>query len=433
MTISTGTMVSDLLVPAESAAGGLLAEQLATQPVTAEDAEGMNLEGQFWAMVNQQLTEIVTQEDAQVIENKDLLAMFEAFEADLESVENEADIPVQWMQFLKSHFENDKAVVQVDNAGIDIESLPANENQPEIVLPVIQVTQSNQVKVEAEAGEDLPRPRQVVSAVLPIADEKTESISIHREPALNLAAKGEQVQGTLKQSAKGMAEDMMPLAEHVELEEVPDQSLEKNRLKPAVPDMLNNPIKNDVGINHKSADAMSAVQLNPVASAQLQTPAQTLASQHLPSALQSLQLNPQTPSSQWGDALGERVSFLINNKLNNAEIRIDPPHLGKLDIQIQVKEDSALIVINTQHAQTRDLIDAASVRLREVLQDAGYASVDVDVSHREQSMAQDGNNSQDQSSMADLNQGEAGHSESTDSIRTEMAVHLNDGRIDYFA
>ncbi len=125
-------------------------------------------------------------------------------------------------------------------------------------------------------------------------------------------------------------------------------------------------VNNILGINHASI-------INPTAA-----------------AVQSgstLQL-PQNPSpEQWGSALGDKVQWMMSTKLNSAEIRIDPPHLGKMDISIKMTDDGASIVIQTQHAATRELVDAASYRLKEMLEEAGYKNVDVDVSHKEDNQA----------------------------------------------
>lgn len=95
-------------------------------------------------------------------------------------------------------------------------------------------------------------------------------------------------------------------------------------------------------------------------------------------------LLPQNPTpEQWGSALGDKVQYMINTKLDSAEIRIDPPHLGKMDISIKMTDDGANVVIQTQHAATRELVDAASYRLKEMLEQSGHENVDVDVSHKE--------------------------------------------------
>lgn len=84
---------------------------------------------------------------------------------------------------------------------------------------------------------------------------------------------------------------------------------------------------------------------------------------------------------EWSQGLGDRVSWMINQKLNSATIRLDPPSLGKLEIHVQVTDEATKITINVQTAQTRDLIENASMRLRDLLQEAGYPNVDVDVGH----------------------------------------------------
>jgi len=459
MTISNGNMLAGFLTPAESSQGGLLAGQLQASAVNADSGEGLSQEGQFWSIVNQHLTEIVSQEDANIIENKDLLAMFDAFEADLENSDNESGIPSQWMQFLKSHFE-----LEMKNDGSDVirtDTINESEQEPSSPLlasvfnlnkaaniesesgeklPIMRqglsaVMPPEAANIEVESGEKLPIMRQGHSAVMPPEVVRIESAAAHRDIAVQAIGLENQSAKVFNQAGKLSTEDLSAFKAEINFEDALDPALEKNVMKQALAEQINNPSKNEaVMLATKTADVMTTLQANPIASNPLQSPAQTLASQNLPTALQSLQLTPQTPSSEWGNALGERVSFLINNKLNNAEIRIDPPHLGKLDIQIQVKEDSALIVINTQNAQTRDLIDSASIRLREFLQEAGYRSVDVNVSHQDQSMAQDGAAQQGSGGSADSTQGaQSAQSDQTDGLQAEMMIKIDDGRIDYFA
>ncbi len=103
----------------------------------------------------------------------------------------------------------------------------------------------------------------------------------------------------------------------------------------------------------------------------------------LPRQLETMSLSRQADSAEWGNGLGERVGWMINHKQNSAIIRLDPPLLGKLDVQVKIADDATTITIQTQHAQTRDLIETASVRLRDFLQENGYQNVNVDVSQRQ--------------------------------------------------
>ena len=103
----------------------------------------------------------------------------------------------------------------------------------------------------------------------------------------------------------------------------------------------------------------------------------------LPAQLETLNLARTADAGEWGNGLGERVNWMINQKQNSATIRLDPPMLGKLDVQIKITDDATTITIQTQHAQTRDLIETASVRLRDFLQENGYQNVNIDVSQRQ--------------------------------------------------
>ncbi len=155
----------------------------------------------------------------------------------------------------------------------------------------------------------------------------------------------------------------------------------------------------------------------------------------LPPEMRDLQLSPHAGHAAWGREMGERIGFLLHNNQRQAEIRLDPPHLGKLEIQLQVQDDKAMVQIHTHTAQTRDLIDASLLRLRDALQDAGYSQVDVQVSQREPSMGQGG---------AGADGGMPGHTpgdglaeaEALPGGMSRREIELTarlQGRIDYFA
>ncbi|MDH3220878.1 MAG: flagellar hook-length control protein FliK, partial [Gammaproteobacteria bacterium] len=103
----------------------------------------------------------------------------------------------------------------------------------------------------------------------------------------------------------------------------------------------------------------------------------------LPGPLDVMNIPRNADSSDWGNGLGERVNWMINQKQNSATIRLDPPSLGRLDVHVRVADDATTITIQTQHAQTRDLIETAALRLRDYLQESGYQNVNVDVSQRQ--------------------------------------------------
>ena len=221
-------------------------------------------------------------------------------------------------------------------------------------------------------------------------------------------------------------------ADNRKLNATEDQSREARAKNPNEFAQVRQQLANAEAVSNKPVD--TSLTSSPSLNSPVQGAASTMtaAQQVLPPHLQAISVSNSANNQQWGDALGERVSFLINQKLNSAEIRIDPPHLGKLDIQIHIKDDAAQVVIHTQHAQTRDLIENSSLRLREILQDAGYSSVDVNVSHRDSSSQQQASGEAHFNATGD-------QSQSTDSmgladgVLQRVSMHIADGHIDYFA
>ncbi|WP_455216753.1 flagellar hook-length control protein FliK, partial [Kaarinaea lacus] len=89
-------------------------------------------------------------------------------------------------------------------------------------------------------------------------------------------------------------------------------------------------------------------------------------------------VTPQHPS--WGSAVGERLQWMVNQNINQAEIRLDPPELGSLEVKLVVQKDSAHVNFVSQHAAVRDAVEDAMPRLREMLNEVGLTLGDVNVS-----------------------------------------------------
>ncbi len=173
---------------------------------------------------------------------------------------------------------------------------------------------------------------------------------------------------------------ILPLAEKIT---VADNLSARDMLSISTPEYRNleipaqpsaNTSQQNVALSTSAAQAFSAFSPPLAATAQSST---------FPTHLETLTLARNPDSTELGSGLSERVNWMINQKQNTANIRLDPPFLGKLDVQIKLADDATTVIFQTQHAQTRDLIEAASVRLRDFLQESGYQNVNVDVSQRQ--------------------------------------------------
>jgi flagellar hook-length control protein FliK len=75
----------------------------------------------------------------------------------------------------------------------------------------------------------------------------------------------------------------------------------------------------------------------------------------------------------WNDALGERVLFMKNMDLKTAEIRVVPKELGPITVHLSVDDGVADLRFAAHHAVTRDAIELAMPRLRDMLGDNGLS------------------------------------------------------------
>lgn len=107
-------------------------------------------------------------------------------------------------------------------------------------------------------------------------------------------------------------------------------------------------------------------------------------------ALLSMPVPQRVGDSGWGAAIGERLVWMAKGEMQRAELKLTPPNLGPLEIRLTVNDDKASVAFVSHHAATRDAIEAALPRLREMLAQDALQLVRADVGggqpdHREAS------------------------------------------------
>ncbi|WP_455235226.1 flagellar hook-length control protein FliK [Thiogranum longum] len=144
-------------------------------------------------------------------------------------------------------------------------------------------------------------------------------------------------------------------------------------------------------------------------------------------------LSVDTPLQQaeWAQAFGERIRWMVSNKLQGAQIRLNPAHLGPMEVRIQMQNDQATIQFSSAHAVVRDALEAALPRLRDMLDASGVELVDVDVSG--QSFAEQRRTADRQQSTAWSRLAGVDHDDSAPVTESSVARVLEAGRLDLFA
>lgn len=100
--------------------------------------------------------------------------------------------------------------------------------------------------------------------------------------------------------------------------------------------------------------------------------------------------------------LAEKVRWMVNSKSATAEIRLDPPDLGGINIKINLSGDTAQVNFNVQSAAAKEALDQAVPRLREMLQDHGI-ELGESVVQQESQHSQQGESSENRDSLAQSN------------------------------
>ena len=85
-------------------------------------------------------------------------------------------------------------------------------------------------------------------------------------------------------------------------------------------------------------------------------------------------------TAQWADEIGSRMTMMVEQGKHTASLRMSPEHLGPLEVRITVNGDQASVQFGAAHADTRNAIENALPRLREMFASQGLSLADANVS-----------------------------------------------------
>jgi flagellar hook-length control protein FliK len=150
-----------------------------------------------------------------------------------------------------------------------------------------------------------------------------------------------------------------------------------------------------------------------------------------PEPLTALRVAPTVGSAEWGGAVGEKVVWMVNQSHQVAELHLNPPNLGPLEVRLTISNDQASALFVSHHSAVREAIETALPRLREMLADNGIMLGNVTVGSESFSQQQ----ASDQRNGKEGGRGGLG----AESVMARMAVPgrpsgmARDGMVDIFA
>ena len=139
--------------------------------------------------------------------------------------------------------------------------------------------------------------------------------------------------------------------------------------------------------------------------------------------------------SGWGEKLGKQLSMMMARNLDSAQIQIDPPELGSLQVKIQVINDQVSLQFITGHGMVREALEGASARLQEMFKGEGMELASLDIANEEtaQQQAKDSHPRElDLIQRSGNNTGNADQEESDGLLTLATQWQQDDGKIDYF-
>lgn len=82
----------------------------------------------------------------------------------------------------------------------------------------------------------------------------------------------------------------------------------------------------------------------------------------------------------WSQAIADRVMWMVQGDQQFARLKLNPPQLGPLEVRVNVQQDQTSVAFLASHAATREALEAAMPRLRELFDQASLQLVRADVS-----------------------------------------------------
>ena len=82
-------------------------------------------------------------------------------------------------------------------------------------------------------------------------------------------------------------------------------------------------------------------------------------------------INTPVTDKAWGNDFNQKITWMATQHEQTAELHLNPPNLGPLDVVLKVSGDQATALFTSPHAAVRDAVQQALPQLRNMLADNG--------------------------------------------------------------
>ncbi|MEM9102088.1 MAG: flagellar hook-length control protein FliK [Pseudomonadota bacterium] len=131
----------------------------------------------------------------------------------------------------------------------------------------------------------------------------------------------------------------------------------------------------------------------------------------------------------WSANFAKSIKTLLTQQIKEAKIEVDPPELGPIQIKLAINQQDVNVQFQTQSGATKDHIENALPKLKEMLEESGYNLLESHV-NQEQSGNRSGNSATSEETLS-FKSDELQDSELEEVINQELS--LDRKGVDFFA
>lgn len=91
---------------------------------------------------------------------------------------------------------------------------------------------------------------------------------------------------------------------------------------------------------------------------------------------------PADADAGFDDGFGARIAWMAEQRIGHAEIRLNPEHVGPIDVRVQLDGNRVMAEFHSAHVEVRRAIEASMPQLREMLGQHGLQLGHADVGQR---------------------------------------------------
>jgi flagellar hook-length control protein FliK len=151
----------------------------------------------------------------------------------------------------------------------------------------------------------------------------------------------------------------------------------------------------------------------------------------LNTTLQDIHVDLPVGQPKWGGEFAQKVVWLSSQQHQVAEIRLNPAHLGPVEVMLSITQDQATAQFSSPHLAVREAIEQALPRLREMMAENGITLGNVMVGS--DSFQQDNRQQQAYHSAKDTNNIAGARPETVDQIETTVMPNQHIGMVNTYA